>query len=158
MAKYGKSASYGRERYYWLKAHGICVQCGQADAEPGRTKCPACRERHRQQCHKYAAAHADELRQKRKKWFDTHPDYMREYLRQYRQINQGAGQLVTNRKPKIHKPDGTCRRRGCWESAQPFSCWCRGHLDEMRERRWMNDYLRRIASASTAKCSPRNGW
>ena len=26
----------------WYAEHGICVSCGQADAEPGRTQCGAC--------------------------------------------------------------------------------------------------------------------
>ena len=151
-------AEAAKARYHWLKDHGICVQCGQADAEPGFTKCPTCREAHRAQCRKWAGANADYLRDKRRQWWADHPDYNREYLRQYRRDNRGAGRLVVHRKAKLHKPNGTCRRVGCWASAIEFSCWCPEHLREMRERRWMKDYLRRSACASTEKSSRPNGW
>ena len=42
-----------QERYYWLKAHGICVQCGQKDAFPGYTKCPECIEKAEEASRKY---------------------------------------------------------------------------------------------------------
>ncbi|MBR0463432.1 MAG: hypothetical protein IJJ23_03510 [Clostridia bacterium] len=32
-----------REAYYWLKARGLCTMCRCAKAEPGKTKCAACR-------------------------------------------------------------------------------------------------------------------
>ena len=35
-------SSYIR-RYHWYKDHGICVQCGQRDAEKGKTLCPECK-------------------------------------------------------------------------------------------------------------------
>lgn len=31
------------ELYYWYKSHGICVQCGSADAVPGQVRCKECR-------------------------------------------------------------------------------------------------------------------
>ena len=31
-----------QQRYYWLKEHKICVSCAQADAMPGRVRCPDC--------------------------------------------------------------------------------------------------------------------
>ena len=37
--------SYGSDRYYWLKEHGICVMCGNNDAFPGYVKCPECIEK-----------------------------------------------------------------------------------------------------------------
>lgn len=37
-----KECAQHRERYYWYKAHGICVSCGQADAAPGKVKCEEC--------------------------------------------------------------------------------------------------------------------
>ena len=36
-------AAYQRERYYWLKEHGICVECGQEPAYKGLTRCICCR-------------------------------------------------------------------------------------------------------------------
>ena len=151
-------AEAAKARYHWLKAHGICVQCGQADAEPGRTKCPACREAHRKQCHKWAVENAEYLRDKRRQWMADHPEYNREYQRRYRQENRGAGRLVVHRKIRLHKPDGTCRRVGCWESAIEFSCWCPEHLREMRERRWIKDFQRLSVYANMAKYSRPNGW
>lgn len=32
-----------KERYYWYKSHGICVQCGQKDAWKGQVLCLECR-------------------------------------------------------------------------------------------------------------------
>ena len=29
----------------YLKAHGICLSCGQRDAIPGHTRCEVCREK-----------------------------------------------------------------------------------------------------------------
>ena len=36
------SPAYSKERYHWYKAHGICVNCGQTWAEPGRVMCAEC--------------------------------------------------------------------------------------------------------------------
>lgn len=43
-SEYRKSAS--RDRYYWLKEHGICVSCGQADAAPNHVRCLDCTQKH----------------------------------------------------------------------------------------------------------------
>ena len=40
-----ENKEYLRERYSWLKAHGICVHCGKRDAWNGRTICEYCIER-----------------------------------------------------------------------------------------------------------------
>ena len=126
------NAVYVREREQWLKARGICVTCGNADAEPGRIRCRRC---------------LDVRNELSRKWKQEHPErwkaYMSEYQREYRRKNysQGAGRLKP-KKSKITKPAGTCRREGCWESAIEFSCWCPVHLEEMRERRCLRDYLR----------------
>ena len=37
------SKEYGKEVYYWRKAHKICTCCGHKSAEPGSTLCPACK-------------------------------------------------------------------------------------------------------------------
>lgn len=34
-----------REYREYLKAHGICINCGQRDAIPGHTRCEVCREK-----------------------------------------------------------------------------------------------------------------
>lgn len=37
-----KGREYRRERYYFLKAHGICTKCGCTDAVSNRTLCADC--------------------------------------------------------------------------------------------------------------------
>ena len=37
--------AYSRERRKWLSDQGFCEDCGSAWAEPGHTRCKACRER-----------------------------------------------------------------------------------------------------------------
>ena len=143
-------AEYKRQRTKWLKAHGICVSCGNADAEPERVRCRACLD-------KNAAAS--------RQWQERHPEYRREYLSAHRgqwrgwpsRQGSGAGRLYA-RIAKIRKPDGTCRRKGCWESALPFSCWCDVHRKEMRERRCQNDLQRQIGSISLERSLRQNGW
>ena len=40
------SKEYSRERYYWYKEHGICVQCGSEKAKPGHIYCSTCLKLH----------------------------------------------------------------------------------------------------------------
>lgn len=47
-ARKTRAAKRQAERREWYAAHLICVNCGQADAEPGRTRCEKCREALRQ--------------------------------------------------------------------------------------------------------------
>lgn len=35
-----------KERYYWLKEHGICVHCGKDNAMINNILCPECAEKH----------------------------------------------------------------------------------------------------------------
>ena len=35
---------YLRERYHWLKEHGLCVSCGRVPARAGRVRCAECEE------------------------------------------------------------------------------------------------------------------
>lgn len=37
---------YNHDTYYYRKEHGICVQCGKADALPGKVRCPDCIYKH----------------------------------------------------------------------------------------------------------------
>lgn len=39
-------ADYALERYYRLKAAGICTACGKRPARPGRTRCAECAAKH----------------------------------------------------------------------------------------------------------------
>ena len=36
------NSEYCKNRYYWLKQHGICVECGAENAEKGRVHCRKC--------------------------------------------------------------------------------------------------------------------
>lgn len=47
---------YNRERYADLKAHGICVECGQRDAFHGHVYCPECIEKQNESNAKYRAS------------------------------------------------------------------------------------------------------
>lgn len=137
------------QRYEWLKAHGICVTCGNADAESGRVRCRRCLDVRNDLSRKWKAEHPERVKaymeEYQPKWRAAHPDYRR-----------SAGRLKP-RATRIRKPDGTCRRKDCWLSALPFSCWCRTHLEEMRERRRTRDYLRLIESESMARSSRPDG-
>lgn len=66
------SAAYSKERYHWYKAHGICVNCGQTWAEPGRVMCAVCARKNAASQRKHDpdgtrhAAYVDALRASRK--------------------------------------------------------------------------------------------
>ena len=133
------NAEKAHERYVWLKAHGVCVSCGQADAEPGTVRCRKCLDVRNRLSMKWKAEHRERYnayqreyqRRYHPKWLLMHPGYYRNKKRVY------------EKKPVIRKPPGTCRRRGCWESAKEFSCWCPVHLEWWRERRCLSEYLSR---------------
>lgn len=39
-----------KERYHWLKEHGVCVKCASRPAVDGQTMCEACNKIHNAQC------------------------------------------------------------------------------------------------------------
>ena len=41
--------TYSYEAYHWYKDHGICVDCKQEDAAPGRTRCLNCLSKNAEQ-------------------------------------------------------------------------------------------------------------
>ena len=43
MSESESRRKYAKELREWRKAHGICIRCGKADAEPGKTECLICR-------------------------------------------------------------------------------------------------------------------
>jgi len=49
MSDYAKAAhnKADRERYYWLKEHGLCTKCGQNYAEAGHVTCKNCYKKQR---------------------------------------------------------------------------------------------------------------
>lgn len=93
-----------RERYHWLKEHGICVQCGQADAEQGLTKCPACREKHREQVKKWADANAEYMRQERRQWREAHRTTIANICASTCRTIRGQAGLWYTKSPKSESP------------------------------------------------------
>ena len=146
-------AAYKRDYAALLKAHGICVTCGNADAEPGRIRCRACLDKNAEASKRWRARHPGYA----KAWHEAHPgNWKGTPSRQEKLI--GAGRLVFGTS-RPRKPPGTCRRKDCWESAIEFSCWCPAHLKEMRERRRTRESLVRLNEcASMARYSHPNGW
>lgn len=156
------SSSSKKERSAWLKSHGICVHCGQRDAVPGITLCEICREKNRSQSERWRQKHPNYHKERydKLKALSSCPECGKpndtDYVlcvscRQKRQLSyenelRGRGAGKPARTVKIVKPDGTCRRKGCWESALPFSCWCDQHKKEMNERRLLKQYLGQSAS------------
>ena len=61
-----KSPDYAKERYKWLKAHGVCVECGQQDAAPGRARCLVCNDKKNEISIRYHYAHREELLAKKR--------------------------------------------------------------------------------------------
>lgn len=95
------------DRYYWLKEHGICVNCGCVEAEPNRTMCFDCAERARSRDKKY--------RIKKK---NDNPNYLKE--------RAASDRDRYNR----HKANGICVR--CAKKAT-HGMYCYEHF--IRERR-----------------------
>lgn len=56
-----KHNEYGRERRARLKAAGLCVDCGKAKAEEGRTRCQRCEERMKESRKKWEILHAMDM-------------------------------------------------------------------------------------------------
>lgn len=54
-------SSYSKERREWLKAHHICVRCGNEDAEPNSTFCLECLEKRRVWGRKYYKKNKNKL-------------------------------------------------------------------------------------------------
>lgn len=47
--------AYDKERYRYLKEHGVCVYCGKVDAMPGRSQCQSCLNANRERARKRMA-------------------------------------------------------------------------------------------------------
>lgn len=72
--KTDRAKEYHKERYRWLKEHGICVCCGSNDAEPNRVLCFHCLEKNN------AKKKAD--------WYVNHEkklEYQRNYYRELKE-------------------------------------------------------------------------
>lgn len=61
-----------KERYYWLKEHGICVCCGSEKADKGYTTCLVCRMDIREK----GDTHSDLHKEKHKRWLKRRRDIM----------------------------------------------------------------------------------
>lgn len=98
------------ERYYWLKSHGICVQCGQRDAFSGYTKCPECIEKAEQASRKCWNDEEKRIR------YNERGKKRKSELREYR---------------KSHGLCTSCGRP--IEKREYFTCkWCREKRNERR--------------------------
>ena len=71
-------AEQSRERYYWYKARGICVRCGQANAVKGQTMCQGCKDSRMNYVKDHGDRYKDYYRAKAREWRKAHPDYYRE--------------------------------------------------------------------------------
>lgn len=102
-----------QERYYWLKSHGICVQCGQRDAFPGYTKCPECIEKAEEASRKCWADKEKRIR------YNERGKKRKTELREYR------------------KAHGLCIRCGRpMENREYLTCkWCREKRNARRRER-----------------------
>lgn len=58
---------YNLERREWYKAHGICCQCGAAQAEIERTLCAACAKRQYDRQNKHDPGRRNSIEQNRQK-------------------------------------------------------------------------------------------
>ena len=88
-----------RERYHWLKEHGICAACAQTWAEPGHVYCKACA-------------------QKKAKCMDACREQHTQRKREVRAYRKGHGLCVDCGKPaipgKIRCERCEARRRDSW--------------------------------------------
>lgn len=83
---------YDKERYYWLKAHNICVDCGEAEASKGHTRCPYCRDK---------GVEATQNWQKANK--EYYAEYQKNYQKQLRQYRRENGLCQQCGKPSDGK-------------------------------------------------------
>lgn len=60
--KRAKEVVKAKERKKLLKAHGICVCCGQNNAVDGLECCPKCREKNRQRAQKWRLKNPDKYK------------------------------------------------------------------------------------------------
>lgn len=78
-----------RERYYFLKEHGICVMCGQENAVKGKTRCLYCQSVSNESSLKSSRKHRNK---------EAYNQYMREYRRKRKEegLCQWCGKPVLN--------------------------------------------------------------
>ena len=62
------NSEYTRERYQFLKSHGICVNCGNENACIGSIYCLKCWEKHHETINKYQASHSEENKKRCKEY------------------------------------------------------------------------------------------
>ena len=108
-----------KERYYFLKQHGMCTKCGQADAIKNQTLCINC------------AAKASE---KTYKWYaNLEENERKEYRRKYRK----------NRYSKL-KNQGICVRCGKKKiiNSKTLCDWCRKKESLRNHKRYLLNIYR----------------
>ena len=90
------------ERYYWLKSHGICVQCGCENAEKGILKCWRCR----------ANAHDWNVAKRKPQSVEKRAEYAAFYRERYeRRAEAGICTQCGIREAKPHKKCKVCRAK-----------------------------------------------
>lgn len=71
-----------RDRYYWLKEHHVCVNCGQQTALPGRTLCWDCTDKVAKRGYK---------KRQRQKSDKVHQEKVKEYRKKIYHERKNAG-------------------------------------------------------------------
>ena len=66
-----------KERYKWLKSHGICVACGQENAVKGQTLCLLCRDKSRENTLKWQKNNAEKFKNYNKEMQKQRYDFRR---------------------------------------------------------------------------------
>ena len=142
---------YAKERRDWLKAHGVCIRCGNFDAEPNRTTCLVClidtREHSRESYRRKANAMSEEERakknaEKRRQYADkkergicqscSSPVY-KNYVHCYKHyISMSRAHDRERKKKYAYHPSGTCRI--CGEEPFPGKKLCPTHYEQYAER------------------------
>lgn len=92
-----KGSEYKRERYYFLKAHGICTKCGCADAVLNRTLCADCLYKSNERAAKRRNAMTAEEKKRQIDW-----------IREYRRKLVSQGLCVECGKPQCKYSRSRC--------------------------------------------------
>ena len=75
-------STYSYDTYHYYKEHGICIQCHQEDAAPGRTRCLNClsimAENQRRHRNKLTEEEREEIKRKKREQSKALRDYRRE--------------------------------------------------------------------------------
>ena len=142
---------YAKELYEWRKAHGICICCGKADAEPGKTLCLVCRMDRREYWREYHRKKAESITEEEKQI--RNEKSLRRYYERKEQglctqcskpryknfahcydhyLSHKRSCERSSRKKYSYHPSGTCRI--CGGEPAPGHKMCQIHYKEYSER------------------------